>query len=332
MPVIMKGSPTSPPRDEMGAARDMIAAKRRAQIEEENKVYKEHLANAKPTIDDDTEDDATGEARARLRVESAAARQAAEAERKAKAREFHAKIKAATTVTDDWMDTEAAALARDRMASESKARKAAEQAAINEANKAMAERLSKVKALTDDDISDEQAVRYKPCLPGHSQSHAHTRTAPASPCPMTRCSPWLHPSFCFSTSAPHPHNRTLLLYLLCYSFVPSISLGRRRLLARISQGAAREQKAAEAMARRKAEIEKRERENAEMKKRLQNVQAVTDDDVMDEAAGAARATMAAESKARKAAEEAKLAKENAIHDEKIANTHAKTDDGDGIQF
>ena len=86
------------------------------------------------------------------------------------------------------------------------------------------------------------------------------------------------------------------------------------------------------MARRKAEIEKRERENAEMKKRLRSVQAVTDDDVMDEDAGAARGKMAADSKARKAKEAAKLAKENAVHDDRIANTHAKTDDGDGIQF
>lgn len=140
MPVTMRGSPISPPRDEMGAARDLIAQRRRQQIEEENKVYKDHLKNAKPTIDDDTEDDATGEARARLRVEAAAAREAAEAERKAKARDFHAKIKAAHTVTDDWMDTEAAAVARDRMAAESRARKATEQAAIAEANRALADR------------------------------------------------------------------------------------------------------------------------------------------------------------------------------------------------
>ena len=86
------------------------------------------------------------------------------------------------------------------------------------------------------------------------------------------------------------------------------------------------------MARRKAEIEKRERENAEMKKRLKSVQAVTDDDVMDEDAGAARGKMAAESKGRKKKEAAALAKDNAIHDERIKNTHAKTDDGDGIQF
>ena len=100
----------------------------------------------------------------------------------------------------------------------------------------------------------------------------------------------------------------------------------------VTQGAAREQKAAEAMARRKAEIENRERENTEMKKRLKSVQAVTDDDVMDEDAGAARGKMAAESKGRKKKEAAALAKDNAIHDERIKNTHAKTDDGDGIQF
>ena len=82
------------------------------------------------------------------------------------------------------------------------------------------------------------------------------------------------------------------------------------------------------MARRKAEIEKRERENAEMKKRLQNVQAVTDDDVMDEAAGMARLTMADASRTRKQKAAAKLASENAKMKDKLASTKAKTDDGD----
>ena len=58
-------------RDELGALRDQIALREKQRIARENAEYKVRLAQMAPTIDDDTEDDATGEARARLKIESA---------------------------------------------------------------------------------------------------------------------------------------------------------------------------------------------------------------------------------------------------------------------
>ena len=51
MPVRMKGSPNSRPRDEMGAMRDAIAAKNRERIAEDNKKYQEMLTTT-TRIDD----------------------------------------------------------------------------------------------------------------------------------------------------------------------------------------------------------------------------------------------------------------------------------------
>ena len=52
--------------------------------------------------------------------------------------------------------------------------------------------------------------------------------------------------------------------------------------------AAREQAAAASKAKAKAEKEERERQNAAMREKLDNVQALVDDDISDEAAGQAR--------------------------------------------
>ena len=144
MPVTMTLSKSPPkpwgsprprdPSDAMGVFRDLIAQKSREYISAGNAVHFKNLANIKPTIDDDTEDDATGEARARLKAESLQAREAAEAARKAAVKAYFARIKSKTTVVDDLMDTEAAAVARKRYAAESKARKEAEQAEIKREN------------------------------------------------------------------------------------------------------------------------------------------------------------------------------------------------------
>ena len=93
MPVLMKGAPISPPRDEMGAVRDLIAQRNAAHIREMNAEHQAKLAAMKPTIDDDTEDDATGEERARLKKESEAKRAAALAEQKEFAHDFFVRVK-----------------------------------------------------------------------------------------------------------------------------------------------------------------------------------------------------------------------------------------------
>ena len=71
--------------------------------------------------------------------------------------------------------------------------------------------------------------------------------------------------------------------------------------------------------------------NAALYRRIHQVAAAVDHDVMDEEAGAARATMAADSMAQKGAEARHLAEENALYDQMIANAVSKTDDGDGNQ-
>lgn len=71
-----KSRPGSPNRDELGALRDQMIAREKHRIAEENRVMKARLAKTGPTIDDDTEDDETGEARARLKKEAAAKRKA----------------------------------------------------------------------------------------------------------------------------------------------------------------------------------------------------------------------------------------------------------------
>ena len=63
--------------------------------------------------------------------------------------------------------------------------------------------------------------------------------------------------------------------------------------------------------------------NEAMRQRIANTKAVTDDDLMDEAAGAARAQMAADSKAKKARQAAELAKQNAAMPWKVKKTKSK---------
>lgn len=89
----MRGAPISPPRDEMGAVRDLIAKRNQDHIRQQNAEHQAKLAAMKPTIDDDTEDDATGAERARLRAESEAKRASAMAEQKEKAHDFFARVK-----------------------------------------------------------------------------------------------------------------------------------------------------------------------------------------------------------------------------------------------
>ena len=90
--------------------------------------------------------------------------------------------------------------------------------------------------------------------------------------------------------------------------------------------AAREAAAADSKARKAAEAERLAADNAEQRRRLANVGAREDDDIMDEAAGRARLEMAAASKARRAEEARQLAAENAERRGRLASVGAKEDD------
>jgi hypothetical protein len=83
----------SPKRDELGEVRDLLQQRFKDRVKEENKAHLEKLANIKPTIDDDTEDDATGEARARLKTESAERRKAEAQALRAKNAQFFSRVK-----------------------------------------------------------------------------------------------------------------------------------------------------------------------------------------------------------------------------------------------
>lgn len=120
---------------------------------QDRSTHREKLTNAKPTIDDDTEDDATGEARARLKAESAARKEAEAEALRASNREYFARINSVSTLTDSkiWDDGEGSAgAARAIVARESAARKKEEARMLALSNKEAQLKLSQVKAKTDD--------------------------------------------------------------------------------------------------------------------------------------------------------------------------------------
>ena len=140
-------------RDELGEVRDFIASQRQAYIKKDNHTHRTRLANMKATIDDDTEDDETGEARARMRVESAARRRADVEKLREANRAFFQRIKGAQPVTDTkiWDDgAGSAGEARAIVAAQAKARRIAEAKKLATENKAYQRRMSNVRAVTDD--------------------------------------------------------------------------------------------------------------------------------------------------------------------------------------
>ena len=93
-------------RDELGDLRERIQAEYWERVEAENAAHRERLTNSRSAIDDNTEDDATGEARARLRAESAARRTAALERQKLLNKKFFAHIRTAKSAIDTkiWDD------------------------------------------------------------------------------------------------------------------------------------------------------------------------------------------------------------------------------------
>ena len=105
------------------------------------------------SIDDDTEDDATGEARARLREESETRRRAEAQELRERNKEYRAALSSVTSLTDSkiWDDGEGSAGAmRSVVATRSQARKAEEAKQLAAENEENRSRLSRVTSRTDD--------------------------------------------------------------------------------------------------------------------------------------------------------------------------------------
>ena len=133
-------------------------------VEERRKLYdkkvlplhQDHikrLPTITSSIDDDTEDDATGEARARLREESETRRRAEAQELRERNKEYRAALSSVTSLTDSkiWDDGEGSAGAmRSVVATRSQARKAEEAKQLAAENEENRSRLSRVTSRTDD--------------------------------------------------------------------------------------------------------------------------------------------------------------------------------------
>jgi len=130
--------------------RDRRREEEQRRIRRENAAHRERIAHMKTKIDDDTEDDATGVARARARAKSAARKQAeAQALRQAN-EERRARLRNVQAVTDDDVTDEAAGAARIAMAAASQAREEDEARQLAEENRIYRERMANVQAKTDD--------------------------------------------------------------------------------------------------------------------------------------------------------------------------------------
>uniref|UniRef100_A0A7S2CBW9 Trichohyalin-plectin-homology domain-containing protein n=1 Tax=Haptolina brevifila TaxID=156173 RepID=A0A7S2CBW9_9EUKA len=138
-----------------------IAKKNEERRRKENSRLAARLAYARPTIDDDTEDDATGERRAMLRVEAAAARKAKEEARKQANAKFFAGIKKAQTVIDTWIEDDGTEAANMRGVLHQRAVEQMEREALERKrrNKAIAKHLKDVHAVVDDELDAEAKAK-----------------------------------------------------------------------------------------------------------------------------------------------------------------------------
>lgn len=120
---------------------------------EAHAVHRHKLANMQSSIDDDTEDDATGEARAKLRAQSAARREVEAEALRMRNLQMRARINSIQAKTDSkvWDDGEGSAGAmRVVVARESKARRKAEAQSLAMSNKEHQRRVANATAATDD--------------------------------------------------------------------------------------------------------------------------------------------------------------------------------------
>ncbi len=123
------------------------------QMKVHDRQHRRRLSSMTSAIDDDTEDDATGEKRAWLRAQSAERRRAEEDALRAANAVYFTLIKEAQTKLDTkvWDDGEGSAgAARSIVAAQSRARREAERRRLEEENYAHSQRLAQVCAKIDD--------------------------------------------------------------------------------------------------------------------------------------------------------------------------------------
>ena len=135
--------------EETNEIRDRRRAEDQMRIRRENREQRIRLAYMRPTIDDDTEDDATGIARAEARAESANTRREEAIAISIANKAHRMRLAAVKARTDDDVTDDAAGFARARVAAESNRRKQQEQQRIATDNAAYARRIARVQAVTD---------------------------------------------------------------------------------------------------------------------------------------------------------------------------------------
>lgn len=146
---------------ETNEIRDKRRAEEQERIRRENVAHRERVDNMRPKIDDDTEDDATGFARARLRALSAASRKTAAVALQAQNLEMRQRISRVQAATDNkiWDDgAGSAGAARSIVAAQSRRRRAEEMRRLDAANDEYRLRIASVQAVIDDDITDDVAA------------------------------------------------------------------------------------------------------------------------------------------------------------------------------
>ena len=141
--------------EETNEVRDARRVADQERIQRENAEHRERLANMQPTIDDNTEDDATGEARARAREASDARRREQAAALRQKNREIRARLRSIGAAIDSkiWDDGEGSAgAARSMYAAQSRARKEHQAQMMRQQNSAYASRMRSAHASTGNKI------------------------------------------------------------------------------------------------------------------------------------------------------------------------------------
>lgn len=135
--------------EETNEIRDAKRAEDQARIRRENYEQRQRLAYMRPTIDDDTEDDEVGVARAAARAESAQRRREERVAISLANKAHRMRLAAVKARTDDDVSDDPSGMARRQVAAASRARKQAEAQRIQAENRAFRHRMANVHGRDD---------------------------------------------------------------------------------------------------------------------------------------------------------------------------------------
>lgn len=239
--------------------------------------------------------------------------QAAEDEIAASNTALFKRIKAMHAITDNDVTDDATGAARVVAAAAAKARRDDEANKITEQNAEMQRRLKAVKGKVEVDVSEEKAMAVR--AKAHAAAKARRDVAAAKLAQQ---------------------NKEMYERLKEIKAVTDDDMLDDVFADGQTAAQARKKAAQNSKAKKEADAAAQATKIAALRKKVNNVVARTDDDVLDDVradgrtVGGMRMQAAVDSKARKAAEADKLASENAELQERLKNTTAKIDDGDGL--